>query len=472
MTEAYDFVVVGSGPAGEKGAAHAAYFGKKVALVERSPNLGGAPVGTGGIPTKTLRETALYVTGFHKSDVYGVRLDLDAVQMLDVLRQRNDDVRALMARLVRENIERHGIEVVRGDARLEPDLTVVVSGPEGERRLRAGAVLLATGSRPFHPSGLPMDDPDVHDSDTILELDRPFGDIVVIGGGPIGCEYASIFGAFGVAVTLVDNGPRLLPFMDAEISAELAGAFSRMGVDLRQETQVARVGRVGERLEVELSTGELIHPQKVLVAAGRAGNTETLGLTEAGVELDPRGRVIVDASYRTSVPGVYAAGDVIGPPALASVSMEQGRLAASHAMETDYRLTAASQPPFAVYSVPEVAMVGLTEEAARAAGVDYAVGRSRFESNARANIAGAPEGMLKLVFRREDRRLLGVHVIGEIASEIVHQGQAVLQHEGQIDYFIHSTFNVPTWSDSYKYAAFDGLGKIQPGALTAPTDAV
>jgi NAD(P) transhydrogenase len=440
----FDMVVIGSGPAGEKAAAQGAYFGNRVAIVERSPSPGGSAVSTAGIPTKTLRETALYVTGFRRREVYGVSLTLDPDTTVAQLRGRTDQVIRTMTEAVRRNIERHGIQFVRGEARLGADRTVHVTGDAGEERLLQGnVVLIATGSRPFHPPGIPFDDPDVHDSETVFEIDRLFGSLVVVGGGAVGCEYASIFTALGVRVALVDAGVRLL-----------------LG------SGRAFVERDDRGLKVRLPSGEETRPDKVLFASGRAGNTEGLGLGEAGVEVDERNRIVVDDTYRTTAEGIYAAGDVIGAPGLASVSMEQGRVAACYALGIPFKKTVDPMPPFGVYSIPETAMVGLTEEAAASEGIDYEVGRGWFVNNSRATIAGATDGLVKLVFKRDDRKLLGVHVLGDLAAELVHQGQAALHHGGAIDYFIHTTFNVPTESDAYKYAAYDGLQRLQAHSST------
>jgi NAD(P) transhydrogenase len=463
----FDMVVIGSGPAGEKAAAQGAYFGNRVAIVERSPSPGGAAVSTAGIPTKTLRETALYLTGFRRREVYGVRLTLDPDTTVAQLRGRTDQVIQTMTDAVRRNIERHGIQFVRGKARLGADRTVHVSGDAGDERvLQGNVVLIATGSRPFHPPGIPFEDPDVYDSVTVFEIDRLVSSLVVVGGGAMGCEYASIFTALGVRVTLVDAGERLLPFLDREISELLAEAFRGMGMRLLLGSGRAFVERDDRGLKVGLPSGEEIRPDKVLFASGRAGNTEGLGLGEAGVEVDQRNRIVVDDTYRTTAEGIYAAGDVIGPPSLASVSMEQGRVAACYALGIPFKETVDPMPPFGVYSIPEAAMVGLTEEAAASKGIDYQVGRGWFADNSRATIAGATDGLVKLVFKRDDRRLLGVHVLGDLASELVLQGQAALHHGGTIDYFIHATFNVPTESDVYKYAAYDGLQQLQARSTT------
>jgi NAD(P) transhydrogenase len=463
--DTYDVVVIGSGPAGEKAAAHAAYFGRRVAVVEREAWVGGVVVRDGGIPTKTLRETALYVTGFRKRDVYGVAPAIDRERTMDVLRTRAADVTRVVEHQVRANFDRHGIDVIHGGARLAGRGRVDVRAPDGGvRHLECDVVLLATGSRPFHPPVFDFDDPDVLDSESLLSVSSLVDSVAVVGGGPIGCEYASIFRALDVHVTLIDLAPRLAAMLDVEISDRLARSFERVGIDLRLGTSVHAVGRAGGRLALALEGGGTVAADKMLVAAGRAGNTEDLGLEDAGVALDPRGRVIVGEDFQTTCPGVYAAGDVIGPPALASVAMEEGRRAASFALGTPLHEGTRYQPPFGIYGVPEVAAVGLTEHDAETQGIDYAVGRAEFSGNVRAAIAGDDDGLVKLVFRRGDRRLLGVHVIGEEAAEIIHLGQAVLQNGGGLDYFIQAPFNVPTWTDAYKYAAFDGLQQLEPGA--------
>jgi NAD(P) transhydrogenase len=457
----YDMVVIGSGPAGENAAAQAAYFGKRVAVVERSSRPGGVAVSNGAVPTKTLRETALYLSGFRKREVYGLSLHLDPEATLERLLARRAEVSATMTEAVERNIARHRIELVHGEGSLGPGRTVRVAlAGGGNRALEGDVILIATGSRPFHPPGIPFDDPEVHDSEEVLDISRIPKDMVVVGGGAVGCEYGSIFSALGVKVTLLDVADRLLPFLDGEISGLVAEAFTDMGMRVLLGSGVSKVERFAGALRVETSGGEVLAPEQVLFAAGRAGNTEGLGLAEAGVEVDARGRIVVDEEFRTSARGIYAAGDVIGPPALGSVSMEQGRVAACHAFGIPFKDTVDPIPPFGVYSIPEVAMVGMTEEAARAEGVDYEVGRGWFSANTRAVIGGSTEGLVKLVFRRGDRVLLGVHILGEIAGELVHQGQGVMYNGGTIDQFIHATFNIPTRSEAYKYAAYDGLQRL------------
>jgi NAD(P) transhydrogenase len=321
-------------------------------------------------------------------------------------------------------------------------------------------VLIATGSRPFHPPGIPFDDPDVLDSESARDLDRPMRSLLVVGSGAVACEYASIFMALGAEVTLVDRGTRLLPFLDAECSAMMAECFQASGMKVLPDTAVAALSRDAEGLSVRTDRDAVLRPEKVILAAGRVGNTEELGLADVGVDTDERGRIQVDAHFQTTAPGVYAAGDVIGPPALASVSMEQGRVAACYALDIPFKNTVDPLTPFGVYSIPECAMVGLTEDQAAAKDHHYVTGTSRFVDNSRAAIAGTSEGMVKLVVDVDSRRLLGVHIVGEEATELVHQGQAVLHFGGTVDYFIHATFDVPTMSDAYKYAAYDCLQRM------------
>jgi NAD(P) transhydrogenase len=453
--------VLGGGPAGEKAAAQAAYWGKRVAVVDRAPRLGGAMAG-GVVSSKTMREAALYLTSFRGRHIYDVSIDLTPEIATEQLRRRTDDVVRTMTDSAAENMRRHGVDLIHGHASLGPDRSVVVQPANGgERRtITASAIIITTGSRPSHPAGIPFDDPDVLDSDAAAVLDRPLRSLVVVGGGAVGCEFASIFNALGAEVVLVDSGPRLLPFMDAEISEALAATFSNMGMRVVQGAGRATATRTGAGLQVELANGETLQPQKVIFAAGRVGNTDGLGLDAAGVATDERGRIIVDEQYRTTADGIYAAGDVIGPPALASVSMEQARVAACWAFDIPLKRAVDSLPPFGVYSVPEVAMVGMTEQAAAAQGIVAATGRARFDANTRAAISGATDGMVKLVFARDDLTVLGVHVLGESATELVHLGQAVIHFGGTVEYFIHTTFNVPTMSEAYKYAAYDGLRQV------------
>jgi NAD(P) transhydrogenase len=413
-------------------------------------------VSTAGIPTKTLREGAIYLSGLGQS-VIGLP-PASAADSWRLLMTRKLEVSEFMTKAVERNLVRHGIERIRGHARLLPGRRVEVEKPGGEPVvLEANVVLLASGSRPSHPTGIPMDDPDVHDSESILEIEGAPETMIVIGGGSVGCEYASIFAGLGVQVTVVDAGNHLLPALDVEMARALAESFNSMGIRVIPMVSVSGVARESGTLEARLVDGRMLRAQKILVAAGRRPQIAGLGLAEAGVEIDSAGWVRVDDRYETTAPGIFAAGDVIGPLGLASMAMEQARVAICHAFGLEYKKETDRFRPSYVFSIPEVAWVGLTEERARASGIDYEVGRSSFGTNAKALISGFPGGLVKLVFRVPDKMVLGVHIVGELASELVHIGQFVMHEGGTIDRFIDATFAVPTRSEAYKYAAYDGL---------------
>jgi NAD(P) transhydrogenase len=320
---------------------------------------------------------------------------------------------------------------------------------------------VATGSSPHRPRHIPYDDHLIYDSDSILRMDRIPETMAVVGGGVIGCEYASIFSALGVRVTLVETRPRLLPFVDAEIAARLRDHLERIGLCFLFEEQVTAVQLGGDAVTLTLAGGDRLVCDIALFAAGRQSNIEGLGLEALGVEVGNRGLVLVNEHYQTSVPNIYAAGDVIGFPALASVSMEQARVAMAHAFDLGYKQRVSPVLPLAVYTIPEIAMVGLSEETCRGRGIPYLAGRSYYERSPRGQIIGDTTGMLKLLFAPEDKRLIGVHLIGEMASELVHIGAQVMAYAGTIDAFIEAVYNYPSLADSYKYAAYDGLGALE-----------
>jgi NAD(P) transhydrogenase len=328
----------------------------------------------------------------------------------------------------------------------------------GERRVRGDVVLIATGSVPTRPAGVPFDDPRVHDSDEILAMARLPHSLAVVGAGVIGCEYATIFAALGIRVTLIDGRERLLGFLDGEVADRLRLQMQLLGIDVRLRESVVGYDTDGDGIGLELKAGDTLRAEAVLIAAGRVANVAGLELERAGVAVNDRGLLTVNERYQTAVPHVYAAGDVIGFPALASTSMEQARVAMVHAFDLKYKTEVAPIFPLAVYTIPEIAMVGETEESCRQKNLDYCVGRALYRSNARGQITGDLGGELKLVFRYPDKTLLGVHVIGEIAAELVHVGLMVLQTGGTIDAFINTVFNYPSLGDAYKYAAYDGLG--------------
>jgi NAD(P) transhydrogenase len=461
----YDLVVLGVGPAGEKGAAQAAYFGKRVACIERAEEPGGAAVHTGTLPSKTLRETALFLSGFRQRELYGLSVELKPELAIPKLLSRKNAVRELEVARIRWNLERHGVPLLRGAARFVDRHTIELQSPGGgARRITSEYFLVATGSRPYHPPDIPFDDEDVDDSDTILQIDRLPKTMLVVGAGVIGCEYAAMFAAMRVQVTVVEGRPRLLPFLDAEIAERLRGAMQALGVTFCLGQLTTSIRRVeGRGLVTTLASGVEIQAEKVLASSGRSGWTEGLGLEAIGVEVDKRGTVQVDGDYRTAAPNVYAAGDVIGFPALASTSMDQARVAVCHAFGLAYKRHVSHLLPFGVYTIPEVSSIGFSEETAIEKKLDFVVGRAFYRDNARAKIVGDKDGIIKLVVERGTKKLLGCHCIGERASELVHVGQVVMLLDGTVDTFIDMVFNYPTLSEMFKYAAYDALGALGLG---------
>jgi NAD(P) transhydrogenase len=457
----FDLVVIGSGPAGEKGAAQAAYFGKHVALVERAAHLGGACLNTGTVPSKTLRESALYFSGLRQRGLYGIDYSLrEGLTVADFMHHKDAVVQAEREKEA-QNLAAHKIELIHGIAGFEDAHTIGVARTGGgSERISGDVVLIATGSRPHRPREIPFDDEFIFDSDTILQMNRIPKSMVVIGGGVIGCEYASIFTALGVQVALADGRDRVLPFLDAELSESLRRRLTALGLEFHPKERLAQSERTSGGVRLRFESGATIEKETALFAAGRRGAVDGLELEKSGLGLNQRGYIEVNEFYRTAVPHVYAAGDVIGFPALASTSMEQGRVAVCHAFGFAYKRRLASQLPMGIYTIPEISSVGESEESCREKKIPYEVGRARYANNARGQIAGDTDGLLKLVFHRETRQLLGVHIIGESATELIHLGMAVLEAGGPLDTFIELVFNYPTLSEMYKYAAYDGLGNL------------
>jgi NAD(P) transhydrogenase len=456
----FDLIVIGSGPAGEKAAAQAAYFGKHVALVESAADPGGACINTGTIPSKILRESALYFSGLKQRGLYGIDYSLREGLTVKDFTHRKDVIVDLEREKVRKNLAAHHVDVIAGSGAFADPHTVVVTKPNSSVSLRGEFILIATGSRPHRPAEIPFDDKCIFDSDSVLKMDRIPQSLVVVGGGVIGCEYASIFTAIGVKVSLVDGRDRVLPFLDAELSELLRIRLSGLGVHFFLEERVAKTERAKSGVRLELKSGKALEADAALFAAGRRGTVDGLGLEKVGLALNQRGYIDVNQSYQTSVPSIYAAGDVIGFPALASTSMEQGRVAVCHAFGFDYKKRVASELPMGVYTIPEISAMGETEQSCKEKKIAYEVGRARYANNARGAMAGDTSGLLKLVFQRSDRKLLGVHIIGESATELIHTGMMVLEFGGKIDAFIDFVFNFPTLSEMYKYAAYDGLGNL------------
>jgi NAD(P) transhydrogenase len=459
--EKYDLVVIGSGPAGEKGAAQAAYFGKQVALVECSAILGGACVNTGTIPSKILRESALYYSGVQQRGLYGVDYSLKDRLTVKNFMHRKDVVVETQREKLRENLAAHKVDLIHGFASFEGPNTVAVLTPRNEKlTLHGEVILIATGSAPHRAPEIPFDDEVVFDSDSILQMGTIPKSLAVIGGGVIGCEYASIFTALGVEVALVDGRDRVLPFLDIEISECLRQSLADLGVRFYFGERMSQIERTQNSVRIALQSGKSLEMEAALFAAGRRGVVEKLRLDSVGVTLNKRGYIDVNENYRTSAPSTYAAGDVIGFPALASTSMEQARVGVCHAFGFQYKQRLASNLPMGIYTIPEISAVGETEESCKEKKIDYEVGRGRYPNNVRGQIVGDRTGLMKLIFKKADRRLLGVQIIGENATELIHLGMMALESGMALDVFIEFAFNYPTLSEMYKYAAYDGLGNL------------
>lgn len=468
MTETYDLVAIGSGPAGESAAELASFFGHRSAVIEKAWP-GGTVTTTGGAPTKTLREAALYFSGFCERDVYGLQMSTPPEIATDIIRKRTWNVCELLQKVTAENIAKNDVDYIQGTAQLDQDRSVIVTRDDGQKRtLRAKVILIATGARPFRPTNISFDIPGVCDTDTILQRGRVPKEIVIVGGGPVGVEFATICHALGAKVTLLDLGTRLISTMDGEVSGCMERLFEKWGISVLFGSMAESVAAKDDGLEVNLSTGEKLFPDTVLFAAGRVANTQNLGLEAAGVGVDSRGRIVVNENFRTSVEGIYAAGDVLGPT-LASIAMEQGRVAICHAFGIPFEGTVDPSPVSAVYGMPEVSGAGLTEEQCRERGLDYEVGRADLSLTPRGAIAGRG-GLLKLIFLKADRKLVGVHCIGDLASEIVGIGQMVIRCGGTMNTFANMSMNTPTYSYAYKYAAFDGLRKCTGSKASTRTD--
>jgi len=456
----YDLVVIGVGPAGEKAAAQAAYFGKRVCAIERGSEPGGAGTHTGTVPSKTLRETAMYLSGYRSREMYGVAVELERTATVPRLMSRKAAIEASESARIRENLQRHGVAYLQGVARFVDAHTLEITHGESHRRVTGDKILIATGSRPARPAGIDFTDPHIHDSDEILSIETLPASLTILGGGVIGCEYACTFAALGVKVTLVDARDSLLAFLDGEMVEKLIASMRRMGIELRLGARWESVRRVGNDVVTHFEYGRDVVNEQLLYAAGREGRIEELNLEAVGVLPDKRGYLYVNDLFQTTAPNILAAGDAIGFPALAATSMEQGRVAVCHAFGFEYKKAVGELLPYGIYTIPEVSSIGETEESCQHIGTDYVVGRGQYAHNARGKIAGDTEGLLKLIVARGTRRLIGVHVIGERATELVHIGQAIMHLNGTVDTLIDMVFNYPSLAEAYKYAAYDCLGRL------------
>jgi NAD(P) transhydrogenase len=454
----YDLLVIGSGPAGQKAAIQAAKLGRNAAVVERQ-TLGGVSVNRGTIPSKTLREAVIYLTGLSQRAVYGESYRVKEDITVDDLELRTRRVVEREIDIVRNQLARNHVRVLSGIARFVDPHTVAISGGE-ERVVSAEKIVVATGTRPHRPESVEFDNKTILDSDGLLLMDRLPASIVVVGAGIIGIEYASMFAALGSKVTVVEKRHRLLDFVDAQIAEGLQYHLRDLGVVFRFGETVTAVEKHGDATMTLLESGKQIPADVVLYAAGRQGETGDLDLEQAGLQADERGRIEVGPDFLTSVEHIYAAGDVIGWPSLAATSMEQGRLAAAHALDHPSH-EMSELLPFGIYTIPEISYVGRNEEELTEAACPYEVGISRYRELARGQILGDSYGMLKLLVALEDRKLLGVHVLGTNATELVHIGQAVMGNGGTVDYLVDAVFNYPTLAESYKVAALDAMNKLQ-----------
>ena len=456
----FDMFVIGTGPAGQRASIQAAKLGKRVGVCERREVVGGVCINTGTIPSKTFREAVLYLTGFRQRGIYGSSFAVkENISMADDLLFRCNHVIGRETDVIRHQLRRNRVEVLTGEASFESPHALTVSAGGNAVRVEADKVVIATGTTPAPYRGFDADGETIIDSDDILSLKSVPRTMTVVGAGVIGIEYASIFAALGSEVTVVERQNEILDFVDSEIVDHLTYHMRNMGCIFRLGEEVESVESVRGQAVARLKSGKKIVSDLLLYSIGRIGATAALDLEAAGLTADERGRIPVDEHYQTARPHIYAVGDVVGFPSLASTSMEQGRIAACHAFGIDYH-SSPDHFPFGIYSVPELSMVGETEHDLTAAGVPYEVGLARYREIARGNILGDDTGMLKLLFHRESRRLLGVHIIGAEASELVHIGQAVLAFDGTLDYFVNTVFNYPTLAECYKVAALDCYNKI------------
>lgn len=467
MSAQYDFdlLCIGSGPAGQRAAVQAAKLGRRVALVERRLGLGGSCLSTGTIPSKTFREAVLHFAALRDNPERRRYAKFDYRPTADQLLARVDRVMQDENTVIEDQLRRNDVVVLRGKASFVDPHRVTVEGPDGRREVTAANILVAVGTQPADPPGGPADGELVLTSDDVASLKRLPRSVVVVGAGVIGIEYASMFAAVGVEVTVIDRRERPLEFLDHEIVDELIHQMRRRKVTFRPSEGVDRIEVIGDgakRVTVHLESGKRIVADMVLFSVGRVGATAELDLERAGLAADDRGRLTVDESFRTAVPHIFAAGDVIGYPSLAATSSEQGRLAACHALGAPAH-PMAPHFPIGIYAIPEISMVGEPEHVLTKRKIPYEVGIARYREIARGQILGDGDGLLKLLFGREDRRLLGVHIIGTGATELLHIGQTVIGLGGGLDYFLRTVFNYPTLAECYKVAALNASNKLMAG---------
>ncbi|MBS0603490.1 MAG: Si-specific NAD(P)(+) transhydrogenase [Verrucomicrobia bacterium] len=465
----FDLIVIGTGPAGEKAAVKAAYFGHKVAIIEKEEVYGGAEVVTGTLPSKTLKETALFLSGKFEKGVYGVERGLEHEASVEDFMYRKNFVSASAAQEIYENLMRHGVTIFHGIASFEDPHTIKVRG-EKEETIYGENIIIATGSYPYHPSSIPFDGKRIHDSDTILQIHRFPKSLCIVGAGVIGCEYATIFATMGTKVYLVNDKEHILPFVDHEVSTDLVAQMQAANVEILFNKSIESMTPAAtekEMISVRLKSGEALSVDMFLFAAGRSGNIKELHCDKIGIKVGSREQVFVDSQYRTNIPHIFAVGDVIGFPALASTSMDQGRVAVAHIFQTQDLEHLPSHFPYGIYTVPEVSMVGITEEDAVKRNLHFCVGKARYADMPRGKILGTKSGFLKLIFSKDELRILGVHIIGHLATELIHYGVMLVEEKKTLHDLIGQVFNFPTLHELYKYAGYDGLSnhtghKVKP----------
>jgi len=463
----YDLIVIGSGPAGQRAAIQAAKAGKTVALIEKREVIGGACINTGTIPSKTMREAVLHLSGYNYQAIYGMNYRVkEKITMAD-LSFRVQHVIKTEIDVTQAQLSRNNIEMIRGEASFVSPTRVQVTNSRGKSEIEAESIIIGTGTKPAVSPLVPINGRTIINSDQILSMPEIPRTLIVVGGGVIGVEYTCMFATLGVRVILIEKRPRLLEFADAEIVEALSYHLRDTRVTMRLNEEVESVEESGAGVVANLQSRKKISGDALLYAVGRSGNVDELNLSAAGIEADPRGRIPVDADFRTKQRNIFAVGDVIGFPSLASVSMEQGRIAAGRAVG----LPVHSNPnnyPYGIYTIPEISFIGKTEEQLTDEDAPYEVGVAYYREIARGQIRGDTTGRLKIIFHRETRCLLGVHIIGEGASELLHIGQAVLILGGTIDYFVDTVFNYPTLAECYKAAAFNGINKLSRFLETGP----
>lgn len=456
----YDLLVIGTGPAGQKAAVQAAKLGKKVGIIERKEVVGGVCINTGTIPSKSLREAVLYLSGFRQRSLYGAGYRLKQTITIEDLAFRANHVIKNEIQIVQNQMARNRVDMISGSAGFLDPHCLRIEQATGSIEHTADFIIIAVGTEPARPPEVPFDDDTIIDTDGLLTLKHIPDSMVIVGGGVIGTEYASILATMGVAVVLIDKRPRLLEFVDTEIIEALQQQMKEIGVTLYHEEEVVSIKKETDgRVHVCLQKAKPITATTLMYAIGRVGASKGLHLEQVGITPDARGRVAVNEHFQTSVPHIYAAGDIVGFPALASTSMQQGRHASCHAFGQPDR-TDTGLLPYGIYAIPEISMVGRNEEELLKANVPFGVGIARYREIARGQLIGDETGMLKLVFHRQTRELLGVHAIGEGATELIHIGQAVMAYRGKIDYFIDTVFNYPTLAECYKVAALDGINRL------------